>query len=207
MQRRENARTDSTLAGTHRAILIDSTVPWEYQPATDGETFRFAAWNGGGSKADWLLPAAGFLEELAEIPSAPASASASYGLSAGLAKAQHPVSSALEWVGGSMEEAIRARCERISREGTGMLHRPHEAEPVGIGEVKLQDELLAGAIWIDDPRHRKPVRCELQSWPPESAGVRSANWTAAWDPPVLPPLAAKLFQESNLREPPSRSLV
>ena len=35
------------------------------------EVFRFAAWDGGGSNADWLLPAPGFLEELTDVPTAP----------------------------------------------------------------------------------------------------------------------------------------
>ena len=44
-----------------RAVLIDSTVPWDFVPQTDAEVFRFAAWDGGSNKADWLLPAPGLL--------------------------------------------------------------------------------------------------------------------------------------------------
>jgi anaerobic selenocysteine-containing dehydrogenase len=38
-----------------RAALIDSSVPWEFTPPAGAEVFRFAAWDGGGSNADWLL--------------------------------------------------------------------------------------------------------------------------------------------------------
>ena len=61
-----------------RAVLIDSSVPWDFVPQTDAEVFRFAAWDGGSSKADWLLPAPGFLEELTDVPTAPTSAIETY---------------------------------------------------------------------------------------------------------------------------------
>ena len=38
-----------------RAVLIDSSVPWEYVPPASTEVFRFAAWDGGGNRSDWLL--------------------------------------------------------------------------------------------------------------------------------------------------------
>ena len=46
--------------GNARAVLIDASVPWDFVPQTNAEVFRFGAWDGGGSKADWLLPAPGF---------------------------------------------------------------------------------------------------------------------------------------------------
>ena len=63
-----------------RAVLVDSTVAWQAEPATDAEVFRFAAWDGGGSRADWLLPAPGFLEELTDVPTPPGSAMATYAI-------------------------------------------------------------------------------------------------------------------------------
>jgi len=208
VQRREYAAPRVPLAGSHRGILIDSTVPWEYEPQASGEVFRFAAWSGGGSHADWLLPAPGFLEELTDVPSAPASAIATYALAAPLMKPGHPVSSAVEFVGASIEEAIRARCERISRDGAGRLYRPGEREPVALAGLKLEEELMAGAVWVDNPKNTKIVRCKLKNWPSEVGRSEARrSWTANWAPPVLPPLAAKLFQESNLRERPEGSLV
>ena len=69
-----------------RAVLIDASVPWHFIPQTDAEVFRFAAWDGGLSKTDWLLPAPGFLEELTDVPTAPASAVETYAVAPGLVK-------------------------------------------------------------------------------------------------------------------------
>jgi hypothetical protein len=56
------------LTGRVRAVVIDAAVPWDEAPNVDAEVFRFAAWHGGATKADWLLPAPGFLESLSDIP-------------------------------------------------------------------------------------------------------------------------------------------
>jgi hypothetical protein len=204
---REEAKAWTALAGAHRAILIDSSVPWEYEPMARGEVFRFAAWDGGGSRSGWLLPAAGFLEELSELPSAPASPSATYALSPRLVTPRHEVSNAVELVEGSLEDTVRARCERILRENAGTLHRRGETAGVPLAGVKLQEELLAGAVWVDDPKRRRPLRCDLEAWPETRAAQPAANWSSGWPLPVLPTLATKLFQESNLRPRPTRSRV
>ena len=34
-----------------RALLLDASVPWDFVPQTNAEVFRFAAWDGGSSKA------------------------------------------------------------------------------------------------------------------------------------------------------------
>src|SRR5256885_7773352 len=57
-----------SVIGSARAVLIDASVPWDFVPQTNAEIFRFAAWDGGGTKADWLLPAPGFLEDLTDLP-------------------------------------------------------------------------------------------------------------------------------------------
>jgi hypothetical protein len=165
VQRRDVARASTLLTGSRRAVLVDATVPWEFEPACGGEVFRFAAWDCGGSKADWLLPAPGFLEELTDVPTAPASAIATYAIAAPLLKPEHEVSTAVEWVGGSVEQAIRARCEHIGAD---------------------YEKLLAGDVWVDDPKNSKPLRC--------TAGrignqVSNLPHTSAWQLPVLPPLA------------------
>src|SRR5579872_6357165 len=63
---------DAAIASA-RAVILDSSVPWNFVPQTDAEVFRFAAWNGSPTKTDWLLPAPGFLEELTDVPTAPTS--------------------------------------------------------------------------------------------------------------------------------------
>jgi len=185
VQRRDFARPGATLAGSHRAILIDATVPWEFEPNVQGERFRLAAWDGGGSKDDWLLPAPGFLEELTDIPTAPASPVATYAIAAPLLKPEHMVSTAAEFIGGSAEKAIRTRCEQLA---------------------VSYDELIAGKLWTDDPKNTKVLNVgqvanlRRVANPP----LPPTTWASGWAVPVLPPLAPKLYQESNLRMLPPR---
>ena len=49
--------------------------------------------------------------------------------------------------------------------------------------------------------------CDLQQWPQPTGAPSAPSWTADWTLPVLPPLSAKLFQESSLREAPARRNV
>jgi hypothetical protein len=51
-------------------VLLDSSVPWDFAVPAGAEVFRFTAWD-GSSKADWLLPAPSFAEELSDVPTAP----------------------------------------------------------------------------------------------------------------------------------------
>jgi hypothetical protein len=210
VQRREDVVPRSA-ASTPRAVLIDATVPWDFESTPGAEVFRFTAWDGGGVTPDWLLPAPGFLEELTEHPASPVSAVASYSLSPELMAPPQGASSAAAFVGRSVADAIRGRCEELIRAKTGRLHRRGGSEPVQIAAIesaaKLQDELLAGAVWMDDAAGSRPLRCELREWPVAAAIPRRAEWTAAWSAPVLPPLAGKLYQESNLREAPARNRI
>jgi hypothetical protein len=210
VQRRENAAPPAR-AISPRAVVLDASVPWDYETAPGVQVFRFAAWDGGGPAPDWLLPAPGFLEELTEHPSAPASSAASYALSPELLAAPAGALSAAAFVGGSIPDAIGARCEELFRGRAGRLHRRGASEPVALTSIesgaKLQDELLAGAVWVDDPAHTTPLRCPLREWPEATAIPRRTEWTASWNAPVLPPLAAKLYQESNLRQAPPRNRI
>jgi hypothetical protein len=193
VRRGKGAKAPMTIAqipsGT-RAIVIDSTVPLEIEPQIGAEVFRFAAWDGGGSKADWLLPAPGFLEALTDVPTPPGSAIETYALAAPLVAPLEGVRDTARFLAeidpavGSVEEAIQARCEAI-----------HED----------RDKLLAGAVWTGATAGA--IRCDVKEWPRDAAAPSRPNWTAAWTSPVLPPLAGKLFQESNLREAPARRHV
>lgn len=93
------ARAAAEAAVTNpRAVLIDGSVPWDFVPQTDAEVFRFAAWDGGSSKADWLLPAPGFLEELTDVPTAPAFAVETYAVAPSLVKPTSEVQSAAQFL-------------------------------------------------------------------------------------------------------------
>ncbi len=146
---------------------------------------------------DWLLPAPGFLEELTEHPSAPASAVATYALSPALLAPPPGASCAAAFIGGAVTDAIGARCQELFRGRAGRLYRRGAAEPVPLSSIesaaRLQEELLAGAVWSDDPAGSRKLLCELREWPAAAGMPRRAAWTASWDAPVLPPLAAKLY--------------
>ncbi|HUJ74619.1 MAG TPA: hypothetical protein VL359_07155, partial [bacterium] len=64
--------------------------------------------------------------------------------------------------------------------------------------TKLEDQMRKGAVWAGEPASPGGLHCALKEWPaavpPESAG-----WPQDWSPPVLPPLASKLYEESDLR--------
>lgn len=197
-----------------RAIVIDSSVPWDFIPQTDGEVFRFAAWDGGSSIADWLLPAPGFLEELTDVPTAPTSATETYAVAPGLVKAQHEVQSAAQFLGNidssltTPEKVIHARCEELFRGAGGSL-LGLEATPIAkLASVeKLEEQLWKGSVWASDAPPSTSLRCELKEWPTALASAQLESWSTTWPQPVLPPLSTKLYRESNLLEPPEKRTV
>src|ERR1039458_5569882 len=197
-----------------RAVLIDATVPWDFAPPTNAEVFRFAAWDGGSGTADWLLPAPGFLEELTDVPTAPASAIATYGVAPSLLKAPPEVQNAAQFLSGidpaliTVEKTIHTRCADLFQGRAGTL-QGQEATPVAkfASVQKLEEQLWKGAVWIDEPPHSAAFRCELKEWPARVGSAHPTNWSKEWRAPVLPPLATKLYQESSLREAPDRRNV
>jgi len=212
---RKSKRATSYLAAngsiSARAVLIDSTVPWEFVPQTDAEVFRFAAWDGGSSKADWLLPAPGFLEELTDVPTAPASVIETYAVAPNLVKTQTEVHSAAQFLGGidpaltTTEKIIHTRCQDLFRRRKGTLYG-REVTPVAkfSSVQKLEEQFWNGAVWVGEPPDAGSFRCELGEWPEVAPTAAPQNWSAAWTAPVLPPLASKLYRESSLREAPQR---
>ena len=197
-----------------RAVLIDSTVPWDFAPQTDAEVFRFAAWDGGPSKADWLLPAPGFLEEPTDVPAAPTSAIETYAVALGLGKAPQEVQSAAQFLGSidstlsTPEKIIHARCADLFRGRAGTVIG-QEATPVArfASVQKLEEQLWKGAVWVGEAPRAESLRCELKEWPLAVPSAHSESWTTTWPAPILPPLASKLYQESSLREPPEKRNV
>ena len=195
-----------------RAVLIDSTVPWDFVPQTDAEVFRFGAWEGGPNKADWLLPAPSFLEELTDIPTAPTSAVETYAIASSLVKAPPQALSAARFLTRvdpdlmPVDKIIHARCENLFHARAGTLYTQQTTPVASIPSVeKLEEQLRNGAVWMGEPQHPAGLRSKLSDWP---QATRSAcppcDSLASWRAPVLPPLASKLYQESNLREGPER---
>jgi hypothetical protein len=194
-----------------RAVLIDSAVLWDFALPTDAEVFRFAAWDGGGSGADWLLPAPGFLEELTDVPTAPTSAVETYAVAMNLVASPAEIKSAAQFLLQIdptlpvVEKVIQARCEEIFRARQGTVYGDHPVALTSLDSChKFEEHLRNGAVWMSDPPRLSGFRCALKEWPTENRVSHSADWTAEWIPPVLPLLAAKLYQESNLREFPAR---
>jgi hypothetical protein len=194
-----------------RAVLIDSSVPWSFVPQTDAEVFRFAAWDGGSSRADWLLPAPGFLEELTDVPAAPTSAVDTYAVAPNLVKAPPGIQSASQFLHDidsgltTVEQGIHARCDDLFHGRSGTV-QSKETTPVMkfASAAKIEEQLRVGAVWVGEPPRPESLRCELREWPTAVASPRTDSWTTAWPEPVLPPLATKLYRESNLREAPEK---
>jgi hypothetical protein len=218
VRRRKHAESYAaadSLTGPFSAVLIDSSVPGSFAPRTDAEVFRFAAWEGAAGCADWLLPAPGFLEELTDIPTAPASSIETYAVAVALAPPPLEVRSAAQFLAQvdpsltSVEKVISERCRQLFQGRTGRLQREQSSAVVILESPRaLQKELWNGAIWVGDPPHTGGLHCQLREWPQQAMGTpHAASWIAGWVPAVLPPLATKLYQESDLREPPARSEI
>lgn len=200
----------NTVIPNARAVLIDSSMPWDFVPQTDAEIFRFAAWNGGPTNADWLLPAPGFLEELTDVPTAPALPVETYAVAPALAKPAYELQSAAQFLAGtdsnlsSTEKIIHQRCAQLFRNRSGTLHGQ---EPIAIAKIesvqKLEEQLWKGAVWVGEAPAPARLPCELKEWPSETTLPHATGWTNSWDVPVLPPLASKLYIESSLREAPN----
>lgn len=191
-----------------RAVLIDSSVPWNFVPQTDAEVFRFTAWDGGATKADWLLPAPGFLEELTDVPTAPASSVETYAVAPSLAKAPPEARSAAQFLTGfdptltPAEKIIHSRCEELFRRRTGIVYGQETTPMAKFASVqKLEEQLSKGAVWAGEPPPSGNLRFELKEWPGNRDSASPEDWATQWSVPVQPPLASKLYVESNLREP------
>jgi hypothetical protein len=194
-----------------RTVLIDASVPWGFTPQTDAEVFRFAAWDGGSNRPDWLLPAPGFLEELTDVPTAPTSAVETYAVAPSLVKAQHEVQSAAQFLGSTdptlstAEKIIHSRCEDLFHGRAGTLLGQEETPLAKLASAqKLEEQLWKGAVWVGEEPHPASLRCELKEWPTAVPSAHAESWSTAWPAPVLPPLATKLYRESTLREAPEK---
>jgi len=199
-----------TISGA-RAVVVDASVPWDFVPETDAEVFRFAAWDGGSSKADWLLPAPGFLEDLTDVPSPPSAAVESYAVAPALTKPTVDVRSAAQLLVSidssltSIDNIIHGRCAEIFRQRAGTLYGREIAPVAQIASAeKLEEQLRNGAVWITESAKPAALRCELKEWPSLAVASQDPDWAAAWPVAMLPPLASKLYSESSLREAPAR---
>jgi len=188
-----------------RALLVDASVPWDFVPQTNAEVFRFAAWDGGSSKADWLLPSPGLLEETNDIPSAPTSAIETYGVAPALTKAAHEVQSAAQFLCSldptltTAEKIIHSRCEELFRARIGVLQEQERTLVTKFDTAQqIEEQLSKGAIWTGGPGI-PGFKCVLKEWPSVNPSD-SENSSTIWPAPVLPPLATKLYRESSLRE-------
>lgn len=196
--------------GPVRAALVDATAPWDYAAPAGAEVFRFAAWDGGGNGTDWLLPAPGFLEELTDVPTPPTAGAPLYAVAQNLVPMPPAVQSATQFLRQidptlpEVDKLIHTRCEDIFRSRQGTLFGEQTTEVAKIASAQhLEEQLRLGAVWMGSPPKAGTFRCELKSWPEDASVAPTAEWDEAWVPPVLPPLASKLYQESNLRVPPA----
>jgi anaerobic selenocysteine-containing dehydrogenase len=194
-----------------RAVLIDSSVSWNFVPQTDAEVFRFAAWHPGSTKADWLLPAPGFLEELTDVPTPPASCLESYTVAPALVKNATEVHSAAQFLSSidasltPTEKIIHTRCEDLFRRRAGTIHAQNAIPISEFASVqKLEEQLWQGGVWVGEPSPPGKLPCRLQEWPSAIPSGPHDDWITDWIPPAIPALASKLYVESTLREVPER---
>jgi hypothetical protein len=197
--------------GNARAVLLDASVPWGFVPQVDAEVFRFGAWDGGATKADWLLPAPGFLEALTDLPTAPGCSAQTYGVAPALMKATSEVQSAAQFLcslDGSLPttaKIIDGRCEELFRRHEGSVYAQEITAMAKFSSVQsLKEQLWKGAVWAGEPSLSRDFPCHLKEWPTPTRTVSAESWATEWSVPVMPPLASKLYQESGLRESPSR---
>jgi hypothetical protein len=197
--------------GNARAVLIDSSVPWDFVPQVDAEVFRFGAWDGSATKADWLLPAPGFLEELTDLPTAPGCSAPTYGIAPALTKATGEVQSSAQFLcslDGTLPmtaKIIDSRCEDLFRRREGNVYAQEIAAMTKFTSVQsFKEQLWKGAVWAGEPALSQQFHCSLKKWPIRTRAVSAESWSTEWSAPVMPPLASKLYQESGLRESPSR---
>ena len=193
-----------------RAVLVDSTVPWEFVTPANTEVFRFAAWDGGGESAGWLLPAPGFQEELTDVPTPSTSAREMYAVAAKLVTPPAEIQSAAQFLRQiddtlpEVDKVIHARCEEIFRARNGTIYGEHSADVATVDTAAhLEEQLRQGAVWLGDSPVSAKFRCELKEWPTGNRVSQGASWASTWIPPVFPALATKLYQESTLRELPA----
>lgn len=195
-----------------RAVLIDATVPWDFVPNPNAEIFRFAGWDGGGDKFDWLLPAPGFLEELTDVPSAPASSLDTYAIAPALSNVPPYTKSAAEFLRSfdpglsTVDDIIHQRCVALFKARSGRVCAGTATMPTAgfASEQKFEEQLRGGAVWVGDPLRDASFRCKLTEWPGDTTSPPMQDWSAVWPSGTLPPLASKLYQESQLRDAPER---
>jgi Molybdopterin oxidoreductase Fe4S4 domain/Molybdopterin oxidoreductase len=193
--------------GNARAVLIDASVPWDFVTQGDAEVFRFGAWDGGATKADWLLPAPGFLEELTDLPTAPGCSAPTYGVAPALMKATAEVQSVAQFLcslDGTLPttaKIIDSRCEELFRRREGSVYTQEIASMAKFSSVQsFKEQLWKGAVWAGEPALGQQFNCSLTEWPISTRAVSAESWSTDWSAPVMPPLASKLYQESGLRE-------
>ena len=203
----QNAETPISSA---RAVVLDASVPWNFMPETDVEVFRFAAWNGGPSTADWLLPAPGFLEDLTDVPTAPTASVETYAIAPAIAKSPHLTQSCAEFLASvdpsltSAEKVIHKRCADLYRARVGVLHSRQEIPVAKLESVStVEDQLWNGSVWVGGPASGESIHCALQQWPADDVDSPFDSHPS-WSVPVMPALATKLYQESGLRESQGR---
>jgi anaerobic selenocysteine-containing dehydrogenase len=203
----QNAETPISSA---RAVVLDASVPWNFVPKTDAQVFRFAAWNGGPSTADWLLPAPGFLEESTDVPTAPTLSVETYAIASAIAQSPHITHSCAEFLASvdpsltSAEKVIHKRCAELYRSRVGVLHSGQEIPVAKLESVsRLEEQLWNGAVLVGEPASGE-IRCALKQWPADDVDS-PFDALASWSVPVMPALATKLYQESGLRESQGRN--
>ena len=129
---------------SYRALVIDSTVPWDFVPHNKrgGISIRRVGWR--GEAGDWLLPAPGFLEELTDVPTAPTSGTETYSIGMNLLTQPTETKSAAQLLGKidstlpDMEKLIHARCEQLYQAKLGTIYAD---QPIAVREIRVRSKI------------------------------------------------------------------
>ena len=100
---------------------------------------------------------------------------------------------------------VDSRCEDLFRRREGSVYAQEITAMTKFTSVQnFKEQLWKGAVWAGEPSLNQQFHCSLKEWPIQAPPVSAESWAKGWSAPVMPPLASKLYQESGLRESPSR---
>ena len=148
---------------------------------------------------------------MTDLPTAPGCSVPTYGVAPALVKATSEVQSAAQFLcslDGSLPttaKIIDSRCEDLFRRREGSVYAQEIFAMAKFSSVQsFKEQLWKGAVWAGEPSPSKISTAQLKEWPTPTRAVSAESWATEWSAPVMPPLASKLYQESGLRESPSR---
>ncbi len=173
--------------------------------------------------ADYLIPAPGNFESLMEGPAPASNTTAVFSLSAPVLTRQENCVEPIELIKElsaklsfalvipTQEGSLRQRAETIHFAKRGSLFIYADQQTKSVSDYSTPDdlynELLKGALWMDEPGKQIPVRSMTLSinlspfFAEQQGGLKliAYGWRGTTSSSQMSPIMSKLFQESDLR--------